>query len=585
MIPIIFSPTATDFTTNGIGRLSDTIRCIGHEARNGVFELELEYPANGAHFESIVHSAIIVAKPSARRGLQAFSVVEITKPMNGRVTVKCEHISYRLGYIPVPPITAGNLTNALAYLKSYAAEACPFTLSADFTSESDFAVPLPSSIRSNLGGRRGSILDIYGGEWEWNNWNVVLHRNRGTDSGYTIRYGKNLMDLTQEESIMNTYTGIFPYWQSEEDMQMLDQKVVHASTASLYPFQRTLVKDFSQAFNGKPSQAQLLAYTEDYISRNNIGYPTVSLQISFVNLPDAEEYREILTGENIDLCDTVNVYFESLGISVKSKVVEIWWDVLNERYEKIEVGSNRSSLSATLEEEISVANAAVTKGEMDAKIGRATGVLNAGTRGHIILNQNIGGWANELLALNNDNIAAATRVLRINMNGIGFANAYAGPYFQSWTMDGHLSLGGVNNSYGVFHILDNNGVEIGRWDKDGIFANGGTFSGTITGTKIMGDGISTEDGEFFVHANDGEPVEMGFSGFYIEDEVMQTAWMGRATNPATGGSTAGINGSTGAAGFSAVYILLGNGAALNVGDLLIDYGNRISDLEAGGDEL
>lgn len=584
MLPILFPPSATEFNGNGIGRLSNALSCVVHEARNGEFELEMSYPITGAHFSDIVHSSVIVAKPSARRSLQAFRVYKITKPLNGRVTILAQHISYQLSFIPVSPLTAENLTNALQYLKSMAAEACPFTFSADFTSDSDFAIPIPSSIRSYLGGRSGSILDIYGGEWEFDNYSVKLHRARGEDNKYVIRYGKNLTDLTQEESILETYTGIYPFWQSDEDMQTLTQKVVHADTAENFPFQRTLVKDFSESFNGKPTEAALLAYTQRYITNNRIGHPAVNLQIDFVNLPDTEEYKDLFAGaKNIDLCDTVTVKFEKLGISETSKVVEIWWDVLRDRYEKIEVGNRRTSLSSTIEEQIEKVDMAVTPEQMAQKIDRATGVLNAGTRGHVVLNRNSGGWANELLALDNDNIAQALRVLRINMNGIGFSSSgYQGPYYQAWTMDGTLSLGGVNNAYGNLVILDASGNVIGRWSKDGIYANGGelkigqkfhvdangnltatdgTFTGNITGSQISGSRIlssyfGTTSDNFYVVESGEDDTEVGISGFYFIDSLQRSNSLGSIENPASeDDSKAAISGTTGYAGFTKLWLL------------------------------
>ena len=74
MNPVLFEPGATVFTTNGVGRLSDALSCVVTEERNGIFELEMTYPATGKHAADIVHSSIIYAKPSARRGAQAFRV-------------------------------------------------------------------------------------------------------------------------------------------------------------------------------------------------------------------------------------------------------------------------------------------------------------------------------------------------------------------------------------------------------------------------------------------------------------------------------------------------------------------------------
>lgn len=608
MIPILFSPTTTNFTTNGVGRLSDAITCVVHEARNGEFELEMAYPVDGAHYDGIVHSAIIVAKPSARRNIQAFRVYKITKPISGRITVLAQHISYQLSLIPVSPFSADNLTNALDGFRTNAAEECPFVLTADFTRNSSYAVPLPTSIRSYLGGQRGSILDIYGGEWEWDNYHCILHGARGQDNGYVIRYGKNLTSLTQEESIENTYTGIYPYWNSDEVTVMLPEKVIHADTAQNFPFQRTLVKDFSDQFETAPTVDQLRAFTVNYIENNNIGIPSVSLSVDFVNLPDTEEYRDLLTTGNLDLCDTVTVRFEKLCVDVKSKVVDIKWNVLKDRYDKIEIGDRRSTLSDTIEDQIEQVSYMPTAAEVATMVDRATGVLNAGRGGHIIMNRNPEGWANELLAMNNENMAAATRVLRINMNGIGFANSYAGPYSQAWTMDGTLSLGGVNNSYGNLVILDQNGNVIGRWNKDGIYANGGslvigskfavdtngnlwavdgTFSGningsTISGSRLLSSQIGTLNDEFYVTEN-GDHVEIGFSGFDCWDEKLRTNWIGGVTNPATGGSDAGINGKNGDAGFRRLFLLdpwyAGSDGMWDVTRTIRWLDNRLTDLE------
>ena len=603
MKPILFAPSATSFTSNGIGRLSDAISCVVKEERNGVFTLEMTYPDTGKHYSSIVHSAIIAAVPSARRGIQAFRICKITKPLNGRITVLAKHISYQLSLIPVSPFSAQNLTNALAGFKANAAETCPFTLTADFTKESSYAVPLPVSIRSYLGGTRGSILDIYGGEWEWNNYSCVLHQNRGQDNGYTIRYGKNLIDIKQEQSIENTYTGIYPYWTSDEVTVTLPEKVIHAATAANFPFQRTIVKDFSEAFAGAPSVAQLRAYTNSYITANNIGIPNVNLTVDFVHLGGYT---------NIDLCDKVKVYFEKLGIAVTSKVVAIEWDVLKERYNKIEIGDRRTTLASTIEDQIKTVSYLPTADEVATVVDRATGVLNAGRRGHIVINRNPEGWSNEILALDNENLASAVRVLRINMNGIGFSSSgINGSFAQAWTMDGTLSLGGVNNAFGNLVILDSSGNVIGRWNKDGIYANGGslkigskfevdsngnlravdgTFTGdingsTITGSKILSTEIGTKNGQDFYAIDNGEETEVGFPGFDVWDGILHTSWMGTMTNPGTGNaSTAGINGKNGLAGFRGLYLLdpwyMGSdGTMWDVTRTIRWLDNRISSLE------
>lgn len=538
MIPILFEPSDTVFNSNGIGRLSDAISCKVKEARNGFNELNMVYPLNGDHFKDLVKSGIIYGKPSARRGNQAFTIEKISRPINGRVSIFARHIRNRMGMIPVSPFSAGSLSAALAAFKTNAAEACPFTLSADFESSSSYAVPVPAAMLSYLGGQRGSILDVYGGEWEFDNWSAILHRNRGQDNGYRIMYGKNLVDLKQEENILNTYTGIYPYWQSEETMVTLPEKVVHSAAAANWPYQRTVVKDFTEAFTNAPTAAQLRSYTESFIQRNDIGKPSVSLSVKWVNAQDTPEYKALLQS-NVDLCDTVEVYFSALGVSTKAKIIEYEWDMLQERYDSLEIGDRRETLALTIEEQLKTISMLPTKEQLNSTVDRATGVLNSGRRGHVIINRNAEGWANEILFLDNENLSAARNVIRINMAGIGFSSTgYQGPYYQSWTMDGHFSLGGVNNAYGDFQILDGSGKVLGEWDKDGLKfydasatqkllmlvnhgglylydTNGGTlaqltnqglnvYKGTIQGATIIAGGSA--DGSFIVQDASGNTI-------------------------------------------------------------------------------
>lgn len=503
MIPILFDAKATTFTTNGIGRLSDCISCVVREERNGEYEMEMEYPITGRHYSDLANSRIIVVKASQSSGLQAFRIYKITRPLSGVVLVFCRHISYQLSFIPFKSFSAQSLAGALAGFKTNALETCPFTLTADFTSTSSFAVPLPASIRSYLGGREGSIIDVYGGgaEWEWDNYNCKLHAHRGSDKGVVLRYGKNIIDVEQETNIENTITGIMPYWTSDEVTVTLAAPV-ESSAAGNFPFPRTVVMDFSDHWENAPTQAQLTAYTQSYIQSNNIGIPKVSIDVEFINLADTEEYKDIAPLETVSLCDTITVEFAKLGISAKAKVVKTEYDVLRERYNEISIGDARSTLSSTIEEQMTAINQRPTIDQTQVSIDRATGVLNSGLRGHVIINRNQEGWANEILFLDDANIAKAKNVLRINNNGIGFSSEgyNSGNYSQSWTIDGHLGLGGVNNASGDLTIYDASTPrpkKLGEWNNAGlqffdeaqkallVVNHGGMFLYDSTGKKVL----------------------------------------------------------------------------------------------------
>ncbi len=470
MIPILFDSNATVFTTNGIGRLADTISCEVTEERNGAYELELVYPMAGRFFGELTASRIIYAKASNAAGPQAFRIYKISRPMSGRVSVFARHISYQLNFIPFEPFTASTLATALTGLMSHALETCPFTLTADFTSTKSFATVLPASIRSYLGGRRGSIIDVYGNgaEWEWNNYTCTLHQHRGADRGVVLRYGKNITDINQEQNIENTITGILPYWTSEEAHVVLNAPV-ESPTAANYPYPRTIVKDCSSEFDNAPTAAQLQAWAEQYVASAGIGIPKVSIDVNFIALADTLEYKDLAPLETINLCDTITVRFERLGIDTKAKIIKLRYDTLKERTISFAVGDSRTNLVTTIDEQIEAVEARPTAEAVGRSIDKATGVLNSGTRGHVIMMRNQEGWANELYFVDNENIYSAVKALRINQAGIGFSSTgINGPYLQSWTLDGRLTLGGVNNGYGDLLILDENGIPTIQVDKDGL---------------------------------------------------------------------------------------------------------------------
>ena len=459
MKPILFAPSATAFNTNGLGRLN-FISCTVTEERNGMYVLEGTIAEDDLHASVLEMNSIIVAKPNHSSANQAFRVHKIVKPMKGIYTISAQHISYQLSYIPTMPFTitaaSGACASTLAALKSNAAESCPFTFWTDVTTVASYKQSAPASIRSRLGGVEGSVLDQFGGEYEWDNYTVKLHAQRGVQTpNVTLRYGKNIIDLDQEKEINNTITGICPYWMDSEggNIVTLPEKTVDSSTASSYPFKRTIPYDMSPDWEEAPTENQLRTRAQAYVNASGIGIPKVSIKVSFVNLPDTEEYKDVAALQSVNLCDYVSVQFEKLGINVAAKVVKTVYNVLTERYDSIEVGAIRSSLADTISDQNADIQGFVDSTRTMFKnydqnvqddIASATAWLT-NANGYVVARKDISGNWKELLFMDTNNINTAHNVLRINQNGIGFSsNGVNGPFTQAWTLDGRIVIGGTN---------------------------------------------------------------------------------------------------------------------------------------------
>ena len=346
MIPVLFDANTETFGSQGIGSLTDAISCTVQEERNGIYELEMQYPISGIHYDNIQERAIICAIPSPYRTRQPFRIYKISRPLNGVVKIYASHLSYDLSGIPINPFSAKGITQSFAMLKSNMEISNNFSFAGNITNEdSVMTLETPEECRSVLGGIRGSVLDVFGGEYEWDNWTVRLWGNRGADNGVTIRYGKNMTDLSSETNTENVVTGIYPYWYKDGVMVTSDPKIVWADSPA---FQKAVSVDFTNDFEEQPTQEQLKERAEKYIEDNDIGIIPISIKVSFIQLAQMSGYENLAVLEKCDLCDNVTVQYDALGVDVKAKIVKIKTDVLLERYDSVEVGTVRADVAQTI---------------------------------------------------------------------------------------------------------------------------------------------------------------------------------------------------------------------------------------------
>lgn len=516
MIPILYEANETQFRNNGIGRLSDSVSCTVTEVRNGEYELEMEYPITGAYYSEIDLTKLIYAIPADGKTGQPFEIYDITKPLRGIVTIYARHISYRLNKITVGAFTAASCAAAMVGLKDNSIGTNPFSFWTDKVVSANFTVDKPSQLRGLLGGQQGSILDVYGkGDYEFDMFTVKLHQNRGVDSGVTLRYGKNIIDLTNEANNSGVYTGIVPYYYQNETLVALSTPI-YGEHRTEQPYDMVIPVDLTDKFGDTvPTQAQLRTAGQNYLAKSEGWQINTNIKVSFVNLADTEEYKDISALQRVNLCDTVNVYHEALGVDAKAQVVKTVYNVLLERYDSIELGS----VSATLGEAIteSVFEVVPTFSAMEQAIINGTNLITGNAGGYVVLKKNANGKPEELLVMDTENINTATKVWRFNNSGLGYSNTgYNGTYKQAWTIDGAfytdwvtagrmtaaliktgtLTLGGSGVGVPLLEVRNTRNVLIGKWDSGGIqVLNGIIQLGALTtsSSESTGTGFRADD--------------------------------------------------------------------------------------------
>ena len=483
----LYEANETEFNHNGFGVLSDAADAEVTEERNGAFELTMQYPSGGWLFSELKNRRIIYCPAYPGGTPQPFRIYRITKPMGGLVTVYAEHISYDLSGVMLSRFSAGSAAEAFAKLPQYAVGNNPFTFFTDKSTQAVFQVTAPASIRSKLGGSEGSLLDVYGGEYVFDGFTVKLLNERGQNRGVSIRYGKNLTDLTQEENIQSVYTGVYPYWAKEEDYFELPEKTVNAEGD--FGFTRLMPLDLSSEFEEKPSAEQLRAKAQEYMKANKIGVPKVSLTVSFFPLEQSEEYKDLALLETVYLCDTVNVEFSALGVSATAKVVKTVYDVLRKRYRSIELGDAKSNIADTIVKQEQEIQKKPSYSALEDAIKNATNWITNGGGYIVAVKDEAGNWK-EIVSLDVNNLEQAKKVWRWNNGGFGFsATGYNGPYRLAITQDGAIVADFITVGTLTANII-----------KAGILAaaNGKSFWNLDTGEIVLDGTFTAVKGDYLL---------------------------------------------------------------------------------------
>lgn len=506
MIPILL-----DGTTR-IGWLKDCLSCEVTEERNGVYELTLTYPASGSMARELTVERFIKAKPNQTAENQLFKIYKVSKPISGIFTVNAEHVSYALSHYPISSVSlpSANPTQAINALLTNAANnlgsSHGFTVeTSDIATNAAFSVSNVSA-RAGLGGVEGSVLDTYGGEFEFDNYKIKLHKARGTNNGVIISYGKNLTDVKCDISSDSSYTAVYAYAARDDISVSLTMPVTNSSGIAA----RVLMRDFSSEFgtDEELTSAALNEKVTAWLASNDINALTISMSVSFVDLSQSPEYSSYKLLESVNLCDTVTVRHKDLNLNITAKVIKTTYNVLNEKYSKVELGSARANFSSTIEQlqketqsvkhEVHKTESKITQ-EYLAAIQDATAAITGNSGGYIRLNPSEN--PQELLIMNTPSAETATKIWRWNLSGLGYSSTgYSGSYKTAITQDGHIVADFIDTGTLTANII-----------KAGIMQSAnGEFSFNLESGHIEASDINITGGDINL---DGGQLSIENSGF------------------------------------------------------------------------
>lgn len=362
MIPILYPASATTFGNNGLGGLPDAMACTVTEERNGEYYLEMTYPQTGLHYADIDVDRIILATPADGADAQPFRIVHISRPIDGIVSIEAQHVSYALAATVALPVDVTSKSAQLAFnaIKEQSKPATTFTFYSSVQKQlaARFTLQQPVSLRAAIGGMEGSVLDLYGGELEWDRWRVNLWESRGSDSGVTIEYGKNMTAITADTDARSIVTGAIAFAKNADEVRCGEP--AYAATANLYAHKHMTLIDLSSA-DPFPTVAELTAAAQQYVAASSVGQLATTIEVSFVPLWQTANANKLAQLQRLHLCDTVTVIHPGLRIQEKAKVVKTVYDVLRDRYESITVGTIQRNIADTISSMMTGSASSVSK--------------------------------------------------------------------------------------------------------------------------------------------------------------------------------------------------------------------------------
>ena len=433
---VLYDTKELEFKTLGIGILRDAITVSVTEELNGLFELTMEYPIDGYLFNELKFTRIICCKSNPYSKPQPFRIYSISTPINRTVTINAAHISYDLsGYI-VDPFTASNLDETITGLKNNVYGDCPFEYVHTVSESGEIVVSEPKSVRSVLGGIH--VSKAYQPDFTFDQLTVIMEDKRGAETGVSVVYGKNLIDINQDENNSNVYTGVYPYWRDDEDnVAVLSERVIN--TPGEWNYTKIYPLDLSDEFETIPTQDEMRAFAIAYIEAYSIGIPEISLSISVLQLNGSDYEIEMLTGK-INLGDTITVQFPDAKVNAKARCIKTIYNPLQNRYDTLELGDAVRTLADSIISSSQSIDGKINAAMESNKAYTDNAITNATKpkEGSVLLYPN--DKPEVLLVMDSTDLTAAQTIWRLDEDGLSVStNGYNGTY-TSFHQNGKSAL-------------------------------------------------------------------------------------------------------------------------------------------------
>ena len=442
----LFNSTDTLFSSNGDKVIIPTKAKI-HKEDNGSFYLDLE--TNLDYINNLVQGKIIVAPTP--QGEQAFRVGNVSKTRR-KLSTRCYHVFYDTQNYLIEDsyVVDKNCNDALDHLNSATDNPSPFITISDIATIDSYRC-----VRKSLYEAIQTVIERWGGHLVRDNFTIKVMNTIGQDNGVTVRYAKNLKDITCEENWDAVVTKLLPVG---KDGIMLPEVYLYSDTRYSIPYTRTVSfeqndineEDYKDKDGNTDEEAyqsalikDLRAQATEYLKENCVPKVNYTLKANLEKISDVG--------------DVVEVIDERLGIDINTNIISYDYDCILGKYTELEFGNFTQNLSNLISHITSSTTQQIQtnnnnlQATISQSIASATDTIwqTLGSS-YVIYN------GDKILVLDALPKENAKNVMMINAGGISFSQAgINGPFETAWTLDNKLNMQHIN-VINCGHVLYNN---------------------------------------------------------------------------------------------------------------------------------
>lgn len=489
----LFGITDHVFASNG-DVVIKPLKAKVHKEDNGDFYLNLETDLSYA--EILTDNRIVVA--DTPQGAQAFRISNPQKTKT-KVIIKAWHVSYDSENYVIQDsyVVDKNCNDALDHLNRATDNPSPFFVASDIV-----AVHSYRCVRKSLYEAFNEVLSRWGGHLVRDNFNVKIMQSIGTDNGVTIRYKKNLRDLTCTMNWDGVVTKLLPVGTNG---LLLDEVYVYSDTQYDIPF--TKVVSFQQeidkdAFDSDEAYqsalvADLRLQAQDYVNSHCLPQVNYTLKANLEKITD--------------IGDIIEVIDEPMDVDVMTAVISYDYDCILRKYTELEFGNftpqlkNLQSTITSNSEQVAIQateTMAVVLGEALAQAQDK--IWNALGSSYVIYE------GDKILVVDTLPKEEAHNVIMINSGGIAFSQTGINGQFRSaWTIDNVLNMENINVINLVADMIKGGTLKLGsNLNQNGQIEVYDEANNLIAELNKNGLKMYGKDGSYILMNND-----VGFAGY------------------------------------------------------------------------